>query len=276
MSTKKTTIAKAPAKTAAMAKPEAKPAAKKEAVPKAQPATKPTAKPVELTPFAKLFEGLPKNPKECTAEQVKALQTAYAKVKAELTEAEQGKVREYGVTATNHLKSAAKPAAKAEVTDKEIQNLINEMNKVMDLEPIIVFGDDHMNRITTEAKDLREQDFDCSRPTCFTTEATKTFRKLGIALPGEKAAAKTAKAKAPKVPGEKRTPGGVGRSAFGHQLTSQAGLIDTALVKGASMDDLVKVSGAAAQRVAAHMAHLKSAHGASVEKSDKGIYKLSA
>lgn len=200
MSTKKTTTAKAPAKTAAKA-PDKKPAAKapaKEApkakpTPKAAPAKAPAAKDILTT----LFEGLPKDPKACTVEQVKLLQSRYSPIKDTLTDEIRLKVREYGTAATKA--AAAKPAVKDEPTDKEIEGLVKEMNEVMDLEPLIEFGaPDTLDRIRAEAKDLRPADFDSKSPKCFTVYARDTFKKLGIALPGEKAKAKTAKAKAPK------------------------------------------------------------------------------
>lgn len=210
MSTKKTTTAKAPAKTAAKA-PDKKPAAKapaKEApkakpTPKAAPAKAPAAKDILTT----LFEGLPEDPKACTVEQVKLLQSRYSPIKDTLTDEIRLKVREYGTAATKA--AAAKPAVKQEPTDKEIEALAKEMSDVMDLEPVIEFGvPDTLNRIRAEAKDLRPSDFDSISPKCFTVHARATFKKLGIALPGEKAA----KAKAPKVPGKK---GGTPRTRDG-------------------------------------------------------------
>lgn len=196
MSTKKTTIAKAPAKTAAKA-PDKKPAAKE--APKAKPAPKaaPVKAPAAKDILATLFEGLPKDPKACTVEQVKLLQSRYSPIKDTLSDEIKLKVREYGMAATKA--AAAKPAVKEEPTDKEIEGLVKEMNDVMDLEPVIEFGaPDTLDRIRAEAKDLRPPDFDSTSPKCFTVHARATFKKLGIALPGEKAAAKAAKAKAPK------------------------------------------------------------------------------
>ena len=194
MSTKKTTTAKAPAKTTAKAPAKEAPVAKE------TPAVKDT--------LTALFEGLPEDPKACTVEQVKLLQSRYSPIKDTLTDEIRLKVREYGTVATKA--AAAKPAAKEEPTDKEIEGLVKEMNDVMDLEPVIEFGvPDTLNRIRAEAKDLRPADFDSISPKCFTVYARATFKKLGIALPGEKAAAK---AKAPKVPGEK---GGTPRTRDG-------------------------------------------------------------
>ena len=208
MSTKKTTTAKVPAKvpakTAAEApvkkpaapakatKTHAKEAPKAKSAPKAATAKAPAAKDI----LAALFEGLPDNPEACTVEQVKLLQSRYSPIKDTLSDEIKMKVRAYGTAAT---KAAAAKAANDKPSDKEIEGLVKEMNDVMDLEPVIEFGaKDTMDRIRAEAKDLRPADFDSTSPKCFTVHARATFKKLGIALPGEKAAAKAAKAKAPK------------------------------------------------------------------------------
>jgi hypothetical protein len=212
MSTKKTTTTAPAKKTPAAKKPAPVKAPAKEATKKPATKAKAPAKPAQ-TPLDALLAKYPASPKEITAEQLKALQLEYLPLKPTLTTEEVGRVRTYAMAATANLKKVATAGPEADQTEaaseEEIDNLVGEMNEVMDLEPIIaVRAGDTMEQIKAEARDLRESDFDSTKEKFFTIQARATFRKLGIALPGEKAA----KAKAPKVPGKK---GGTPRTRDG-------------------------------------------------------------
>jgi len=89
----------------------------------------------------------------------------------------------------------------------------------------------------------------------------------------EKKKVKDKKEKEKKEPKEKKE--AVERTAWGHQVTKQAGMIDLALMEGNTMEDIMEKTGLRKGRIGSHMNHLVKKKGATIAFSEEdGVYKL--
>jgi hypothetical protein len=168
-------------------------------------------------------------------------------------------VMEIAKTEVARMKKFAKVVGLTEVPKDPVamrSSLMNFINEMPD------------GQCSKEVEDWFNMQVDLEEEVLAVEEKAGKLKEVKAKAEKAKAAPKTA----PKAKAEAKS--SVPKSPYNHRLSTQAGMMDEALRKGATLEEIEKEAGCTKGRIHGHMKHLEEKHCVKFETSKTGKIKI--